>query len=115
MKRLIWILAFLPSFLSAEVVNCGYVEINRLLVQGDREGEHGHENALIVEPWKNNQHYHCEQRPYVYMKLDNPAYQSVLSVLLAAQAQGKTAEIWINSSVVVGGNASQIAWVTIAQ
>jgi hypothetical protein len=48
------ILLVFPLLSYGELLNCGYAHIDRLMIQGDREGEHGHENTLIVSLSVNN-------------------------------------------------------------
>lgn len=114
MKYLLLIVLILSSAHSfSEVVNCGSADIRRLAVHGDREGAHDHENKLLIELEKDSLLYRCDGKSYAYLDNTNPAYSGVLSILLAAQAQGKKVEVWINSTVIAGGNAAEIAWVNL--
>lgn len=96
----------------AEIVNCGQVSFSVISIQGDREGTNGHENKLILELSKNDNIFRCAGKAYVYLENTDQAFDGILAAVLAANAQNVELEVWVNSSNVVAGNASEIAWVS---
>ncbi|GEM_PF-1756488 len=109
------LLLLIPFFSSAAVVSCATNDVKRILVQADREGSHGHENKLIIQLSNNGVDILCAGNTYVYIENTSPAYTGVLSVLLAAQASARQVEIFVNTTVIAGGNAAQIAWVSLSK
>lgn len=103
-----------PMTSFAEMVSCGKHDIERILVQGDREGIHAYENKLLVELSQNGTVITCSGKNYVYMDNTDPAYHGVLSAVLAAYASGRQIEVWVNSTV-TADNIVEIAWVTLAR
>ncbi|MBL1261322.1 MAG: hypothetical protein COB33_012415 [Thiotrichaceae bacterium] len=102
-----------PSLSYAENVNCGSNDIERVLVQGDRDGIHAHENKMLIHLSNNGSDVYCSNGAnYVFMSNDNPAYNSVLATVLLAYASSRKVEVWVNTTV-TAGNAVEIAWITL--
>lgn len=107
--------ALIPSFSYAAVMDCGYNDVERVLVQGDREGTHSHEYKLIVHLTNNGEDVFCSTGAnYVYIENTSSAYNGILSTILAAQASGRQIQVYVNTTV-TAGNAVQIAWVALSK
>ena len=116
MKRLLSFIILLSPFLSyGELLNCGYADVDRLIVQGDREGTHGHENTLLASLKKDGVDVMCSGKNYIYIENTDPAYQGMLSVLLAAQMSGKQVNVFVNTTEITGGNAVEIAFIALSK
>ncbi len=100
---------------SAELFNCGLADVERIMVQGERETSHGHENTLLVELSKNGSDVLCSGKNYVYMSNSNPSYSGALSVLLAAQAQNRQVSVTVNTTVIKAGNAVEMAFISLSR
>ena len=109
------LLTIFPPLSFAAVIDCGSNDIERIMVHGDREGSHAHENKLIVHLTNNGENVFCSSGAnYVYIENTSSAYNGILSTMLAAQASGKKIDVAINTTV-TAGNAVQIAWITLSK
>ena len=98
----------LCSQANAEFINCGEHEIDKIMVQGDRDDNHIHANSFVMK-LKNIQ---CNNKPYLYMKQDHSAYQSMLAISLAAKMAGKPVQVLVNTSKVLE-SATEISIVIV--
>jgi hypothetical protein len=113
-RLLLFMFFALPLLASAELLNCGESDVKRIVVLGDREGTHAHENKLLVELYNNGVNVSCAGMPYVYMDFDNPAYSSVLSMLLSAQTTGKKVQVSVNTTVKAASNGVEISYISLS-
>jgi len=118
LKRILLLLLTLTSLpASAALLNCGDSKVKRIMIQSDREGTHGHENTLLVALSDANtgQDIHCSGKNYVYIDNNDPSYSGMVSVLLAAQISDKPVQVFVNTTVITGGNAVQIAFISMSK
>jgi len=104
---MISVLILSPSMAHA-VLECGQVSVTGITVQADRENNSPWANTMRVVVNSGT----CQGVTYAYLRNDHPAYSSVLSVLLAAQATGEKVSIFVKESGGIGSNSKEIEWIT---
>jgi len=87
----------------AGTIDCGYIDISTLYVQSDRSDGSGHNNKLILKIGGN-----CPV--FGYVSNDEPAYDSILSMLLAAKMSNSKIRVVVNDGPLIA-NAAKIEWV----
>ncbi|TQV76458.1 hypothetical protein FLL45_00385 [Aliikangiella marina] len=106
----ILLMLFSNTVFSAGLANCGTVSIQNLYVQGDRGGDnsfHANKMLVIMGPEKLAA---CDDFTFAYLENTDDAYESTLSMVLAAYMAGKKIRIQIENNP--AQNASKrIAWV----
>lgn len=104
-KKLFLLLLFGLSSIESQaaLVTCGPREILKLHIEGDRDDGHAHKNTMVI-----TLNSPCNGRSNVYIKNSHPAFNSMVSLALAAYAQGHSVNVWVNSSKVLT-SATEIA------
>lgn len=85
-------------------IDCGFIAVKNLYVQSDRSDGGDHNNKLLVQLGQND----CPA--YGYVSNDEPAYDGILSMLLAAKMSDKTIRVVVNDGPQLSG-AAKIEWV----
>ena len=105
-------LVILPSA-NAALVDCGTHEIDLISVQGNRDDNYIHANKLILRLKDSGVSVSCNGKLNLFLSNSDPAFNGILSMLMAAKVANRKVEVFANSSVAVDVNTMQIAWVTI--
>lgn len=110
MKKII--LLSLLSFASASayaLINCGVIPVKEIAVEANRE------NGSV---WSNTMHINikgsaCSGVSHAYLKNDNPAYNSTLSLLMSAHAGGKSVRVVVKSAPGISSYAREIDYIVM--
>jgi hypothetical protein len=105
MKKLITFagLLLVCSAVQAGRIDCGYIDLKTLYVQSDRSDGGGHNNKLLVQLGGS-----CPS--YGYVSNDEPAYDSILSMLLSAKMAKQKIRVVVNDGPLIS-DAAKIEWV----
>lgn len=110
MKKIVFTILLLLSPVAANAIeNCGLVSVKGIVIQADRE---------IGSPWANTMRINisgsaCAGIDYAYLKNAHPAYNSILSLLLSAQARGINVSVRVKSSTGISATAREIEYITL--
>lgn len=100
-----FIASFIPFIAEAALLSCGKHKIETISVQGNRDDNHSHANSFMLTLTD----MQCNNSPFLIMKNDHPAYQSMLSIAMAAKLSGAEVEVIVNTSKIVGVSATEIS------
>ena len=81
----------------AKLLNCGSQELDQVMVQADRDDNYSHANSLVIR-LKNSS---CNERQYIYLRSNHPAYSGMLAIALAAKSANKNLIVIVNTSKVL--------------
>ena len=101
-------IALMPLAASA-IDSCGSVPVRELVVQGSRENGAAWANTARISVTGSA----CVGIDYAYMSLDNPALPSILSVLMSAQAQGRSVDLVVKSATGISATAKEIEYIRL--
>ncbi len=77
----------------AATIECSSVELNSVVVEGNRDDGHFFQNHLIL--FLANE---CGEKKYAHVALEHPAFNGFLSIALAAKSAGKRVNIAVNTN-----------------
>lgn len=97
-------LALISTSIFADSLDCGVRELEQVMIQGDRDDGHIHANSLVIKLGDST----CNQRQYLYLKSNHPAYSGMVSIALAAKSSNQKLRVIVNTSQNLG-SASQIS------
>ena len=100
-RILMSLIFLLPVYVSAATVDCGYGDVGNLHVQSARSDGSSYNNKLIVELLGDRDG--CPI--YGYVSNTDPAYSSILSMLLAAKMSQVQIRILINNNELLSSAA----------
>lgn len=96
------------STASFAVTFCGTLNVVGLTAQAERANGSLYANTMRV----NVENQQCVGVKYAYLTNTQAAYSSVLSMLLSAQARGKTINIYVKDTAGIYSDAREIEWVS---
>ena len=91
-----------------EFKSCGTHQIDSIMVQGNRDDNHIHANSFVMTL----RDYQCNDKPYLILKNNQPSYQGMLSIALAAKLAGKEVHVTVNTSEDMG-SATEISIIIV--
>ena len=105
MKSILFLFILFSFTAKAGVIDCGYIDVTVMYVQGERSDGSSHNNKLLLKLGGN-----CPS--YGYISNTDPAFSGILSILMAVKMSNQKIRVVVHDGPVVDG-AARIEFVNV--